>query len=44
MFAQHATPFGTKVEQVVVELRLEGLLHHAIRVCNPANLTGGLRR
>jgi hypothetical protein len=37
MFAQYTTPFGTKVEQVVVELHLKGLLHHAIRVCNSAN-------
>jgi hypothetical protein len=44
MFAQHATPFGTKVEQVVVELHLKGLLHlslkreiHAIRSIISAN-------
>jgi hypothetical protein len=51
MFAQHTTPFGTKVEQVVVELHSEGLLHlslkreiHAIRSIIPPILTGGLRR
>src|SRR4029434_4819781 len=31
MFAQHTTPFGTKVEQVVVELHSEGLLHLSLK-------------
>jgi hypothetical protein len=51
MFAQRTTSFGTKVEQVVVEVHLEGLLHlslkreiHAIRSVIPPILTGGLRR
>jgi hypothetical protein len=37
MFAQQATPFGTKVEQVVIELHLEGLLHlsEARNPCDP---------
>jgi hypothetical protein len=42
MFAQHTTPFGTKVDQVMIESRLEGLLHLSLKreihpFCNTAN-------
>jgi hypothetical protein len=51
MFAQHTASFGIKVEQMVIESRLEGLLHLSLKreITRPVLqyrqfLQGGLRR